>query len=690
MKVKSLEMENFKSTPNRNITLSKINVFLGANGRGKTSAQNAFRYVLNGKLPKDPIRHGEDFLDVSAVLDDGQDTKIERLLYLPDTYKVNGQEVKDKVFLKEVDKYKAVCEANGYTPTLGKETNSFFLLQNPSIWWTFMETGKIEGARIRGIKELELEMEDGTTLYMRSVLPSKVMVDGKKVTAKALAEMIRDRMQGDEKALDLVTSSAVMNAMEMTDFAKYLISVVPIKVDFEKLSELAKLTKEEEVVLRPLFPVAPEPITTAHVADAYKALYAKRTEVSKTMDEWKKRSIYNGTLPIQDGNMLQARLDEVKRTLGRVDQIKKAWEIYSKRLSDRQRILDNLDAWKKEYAALGSVAVPDVEMLNGLKQKDMELRKDIESLTRDAAGLERANQPILKMLSALDTTICPLCDKLVCSTDKTSCKQDLERSVEENNRIKESLLAKVEEKRKTSGIVAVEIEKIYNQQKEFVRKQTIEQQIESLERTLPEEPAKPQDVPDTASLLDEERKLMERFRQVTLYEECERAKTEYEKTKQIHDLYCSLVKKAEPKKGLLTNTILEYVLNPFCGHVNEFLKQISGDIEVSFRMSDDGLQVYCRPHNRSCMVPVDALSTGEKMLVVFALMEMVSSISNSRILVFDCIENLDAANIDALIALLLKPEIMDRYDHVILSVVDHKSIVETIDKYRYAINVIDF
>ena len=107
-------------------------------------------------------------------------------------------------------------------------------------------------------------------------------------------------------------------------------------------------------------------------------------------------------------------------------------------------------------------------------------------------------------------------------------------------------------------------------------------------------------------------------------------------------------------------------------------------------MSDEGLQVYCRPHNRSCMVPVDALSTGEKMLVVFALMEMVSSISNSRILVFDCIENLDASNIDALMTLLLKPEIMDRYDHVILSVVDHKSIVETIDKYRYAINVIDF
>ena len=125
---------------------------------------------------------------------------------------------------------------------------------------------------------------------------------------------------------------------------------------------------------------------------------------------------------------------------------------------------------------------------------------------------------------------------------------------------------------------------------------------------------------------------MERFRQVTLYEECERAKTEYEKAKQVYDLYCSLVKKAEPKKGLLTNTILEYVLNPFCGHVNEFLKQ----------------------------------------------------------LVFDCIENLDASNIDALMTLLLKPEIMDRYDHVILSVVDHKSIVETIDKYRYAINVIDF
>lgn len=54
MKIKNLEVKNFKSCPDGTYELSKINVLLGKNGRGKTSMQMALRYLLNGVLPNDP------------------------------------------------------------------------------------------------------------------------------------------------------------------------------------------------------------------------------------------------------------------------------------------------------------------------------------------------------------------------------------------------------------------------------------------------------------------------------------------------------------------------------------------------------------------------------------------------------------------------------------------------------------
>lgn len=691
MKISSLNLENFKSSPDGTIRLGKVNVLIGANGKGKTSTQNALRYVLNGKLPDDPIRHGEDHLRVSAVLDDATNTELERVLYLPDTYRINDEDVSQKVFLAETEKFRALCESNGYVPQVVKTgSNQFFVSQPEELLWGFLLTGKTDGARVRGIKELELEMYDGTTLYARKALPSRVSVNGKKTTGKAFAEFIRKRMNGDEKALDIVTSSAVMNAMEMQDFAKYLISVVPIKVDFKKLSALARLTPEEARVLEPLFPKAPEPITTSHVADAYKAVYAKRAEIRRIMDEWLKRSQYLGQLPLPDEADTKARLEEVERAIGAANQIRSAWDVHAKRVEERNRALATLHDWESRLAAIGEVETPDLQMLASLKESENELRATIEEASATAAGLERANAPILRMLEALDSQVCPLCDKLVCATDKTSCKSDLEESVRANRELAEAARLRLEEAKKHAANVSERIAAIEEARRVHDGKSQLESQISSLRASIPAVPAEPPAAPDVVALGEEAKKLHERIRQLNLYAECEKAGEEYLKTKEVYDLFCVLVKKCEPKKGLLTNSILEYVLKPFCDHVNGFLKNIAGDVEATFKMDDDGLQVYCRPHGRKSFVPVKALSTGEKLLVTFALMDMVSGISNSRIISFDCVEALDAGNLEALLKLMLLPETQARYDHILISVVDHASIRKIVERNSAGLNVVRF
>ena len=690
MKLKSIDVTNFKSCRNGTINLDKVNVFIGPNGRGKTSAENALRYLLNGKLPVDPIRHGEDHLSVTGIIDDGQNTEIGRFCYLPDTFRINGADVKKPSFVKEVEKYKNLHETNGYSLTFGSSTNTYFPYAEEKKAWEFLLNGKVEGARMYGIKELEAECFDGTTFYIRLSQASKVTVNGRKVTGKALAELLRDRLQGDEKALDIVTSSATMNAMEMPDFAKYLISVVPMKVDFNKLSQLANLTQEESDLLKDYFPPVPEAITTTDITEAYKRLFAERTEIGRTLDELTKKSRFSGMMPLPDKGTFSAELDTLKKELGGAAQIEKAWTVYNKALEEYLKAVEVLEKWKAELASMDSVTKPDVSLLEDLRKREESLAGAIEQDTVTASRLEEACRPIERMIASLDTTVCPLCDTLVCKTDKTQCKNDLERSVITNKSLITEAEGRIADARKALEEVKVKVEELHSMELKWNEKENLAGKIEALSKTMHGVPDMPAKIPDVANIQKRIEVLSRNLEEITIYEECIKSKGMAEEVRKRYDLFTSVVKKSEPKKGLLTNTILEYVLTPFCNHANGFLNGITGDMELSFRMDDDGLQVYCCPHGKSFFVPVKALSTGEKLLVSFALMDMVSTISNSRILVFDCLEELDIKMIEALMDMVIRQDILDRYDHIILSMVNHEDIERAVERKAGLVNIVRF
>lgn len=91
-------------------------------------------------------------------------------------------------------------------------------------------------------------------------------------------------------------------------------------------------------------------------------------------------------------------------------------------------------------------------------------------------------------------------------------------------------------------------------------------------------------------------------------------------------------------------------------------------------MGDNGLEVVCCPHNHTSYIPIRSLSDGERMLAVFTLMEMISSISGTRILVFDRLESMDTESIHNLLNTLQSKEVQERYDHILLASVDHADI----------------
>lgn len=688
MKIKELTIKNFKNTPDRTYELDKINVALGKNGKGKTSMLNALRYVLSGKLPGDPVRHGQDHLDVGITLEDG--TSIERTAYVPDTWKINGNVVKEKAFVAKVSEYKSICEASGTSPVIGGNSNPFFIGQDDYVIWNFLLTGKADGARMNGIKELEVTFQDGTELYVCRSKPSKVSVNGKKTTIKALTDFLSERIGGDAKALDIVTSSEVMSGMDMKDFAKYLLDIIPITLDFNKLSELASLSDEEQRILSELFPKAPAPISITDVKEVYKILFDTRTVIGRQMDAASNRAAYEGALPLVDKDQAVQSINLCNQKIGAAAEVEKAWEVYRKRMEERNRSIELLTKWIDDYNKLGKTEPVHPDYVSQMVAREKEIRTSIENDVRAKSRLEQSNVPLQKMLANLDSKVCPVCDRLTCDTDKTACKKDIEAVVASNL----SLIREIDERapifQNELGKNLAEQESVRERMKLHEQKIEMYKRILSLKESIPvnppAEPKKPMDVTkEKESLI----KWQNRLKEITVYEECCKALKEYEEQKKQYDFYCALLKKAEPRKGVLTNVILDFLLQPFMGHVNGFLKSVYGDIEISFRM-EENLEIYCRPHGRGTFLKLGDISTGEKMIVTFALMDMVASISNTKMLFFDNMENLDDESMESLFQVLTRPEVQERYDHVIMSMVAHPSIKSAVRRNIGFFNVFEF
>ena len=320
------------------------------------------------------------------------------------------------------------------------------------------------------------------------------------------------------------------------------------------------------------------------------------------------------------------------------------------------------------------------EVLDEAESNIRKVQSQIEAAIRNNSQLEQSTRMLEKMLANLDATVCPLCDKLTCTTDKTECREDIQRTVAGNREMTQKNTAYISKAR--TWMKQAEDKKMHlvEAKNAYANKEALYRKLIQLKESIPEEPKKPEAIPETDKLLAAKDKAQKMLSQINVYEECLKAQKKHMDLKKQYQVYNSLVKKAEPKKGFLTNSIIEYVLGPFATHCNEFLGLIYPDIQVSFHMGDKGMEVFCRPHGGRHELPIKALSDGERILILLSLMDMVSSISGTKVLFFDALESLDNSAFCKLAEALSIPEVKERYDCVLLSAVSHGDIFDSVKK----------
>ena len=145
--------------------------------------------------------------------------------------------------------------------------------------------------------------------------------------------------------------------------------------------------------------------------------------------------------------------------------------------------------------------------------------------------------------------------------------------------------------------------------------------------------------------------------------------------------YTRLLGKCDPKSGDLMKAILGYILDPVQKKMNETASVIFKDLQVAFETGPEGLRIYMKPHDRNAYIAMENLSRGERTMLSFLLMDILSQLSGSRVIAFDNIEALDGEALDHLLEVTEKKEMQDRYDHIFLCAVDHDSILSILSKH---------
>lgn len=93
MKIKSIYGENFKVHEDLNLDFSnkKTQVFVGKNGRGKSSAIDMIKYAITGEMPDNAINVSSGYMKVSVSLEDGTEYTRGKIFDKNSTVTVHGK-----------------------------------------------------------------------------------------------------------------------------------------------------------------------------------------------------------------------------------------------------------------------------------------------------------------------------------------------------------------------------------------------------------------------------------------------------------------------------------------------------------------------------------------------------------------------------------------------------------------------
>lgn len=549
----------------------------------------------------------------------------------------------------------------------------------------FALTGKAGKEVIRkGCREASvvLRFSDNSTIErIRRTSENISKCNGKSSTKRSLDEFLTARNM-NPCWIESLCSVDWFAGLSSKDLNNFFMTILPLRAKAETVVELVAqldkdLTEKKEKYLMEEILKKQEIFSFNDLANGYNTAYTVRQELKRKYNEMLPRCTFNETVPAKTR-------EDIEKELNNISQVEAAEKEYSKRLKEyasskkqHDLAIKRLDEMKKELDTYSSCKKPKEETKTQA-EADRKLFQVHIKRTNEYIGTINSTLDLLKRtLDNLDKPICPISEKLICTTDKSQLKEELLSLIQKNENALASnkeFLAKCEDQvRKRDDIISNYQKEVYR----YEQKTTLENNISKF--IVPEILPEPQKV-EKAHLEAKKKELLDLLSILSRYEKVQQNKKELAKIKDKYDLVQFAVKVLDSKIGIPA-LILQRTLRFFEKKCNEKASLLREGFQIHF-LSDNGITIQVSPGKGKPFVDTKEVSTGEFVCVAYILMTMIGEATKCHLFLIDNLDRLDTEYLNALLSLLEEDK---KIEQVFLGGVDHADVEQTLNDKSFQI-----
>lgn len=557
---------------------------------------------------------------------------------------------------------------------------------------------------------VSMEIEDETGEHPEFTLdrgikrPNKgsVAILGKTTTGLSEKKFMEDTFGIDAKEMGLVMSSELLAQTKPSSLGelflkhdKRVISTDDIKKIFlsDKSKSMVDITGGNDEKLPADFLemfdsfVTTKDLNLSEITKIAGLAKEKRKNLKALYSEYstKSKDFKSIVKPAYNEKELRDKLDEIKAVEKNIEMAKKVQKAYYDAVTAKENQEQQLAEFELQKMAVASAKKPDPEKYMKLKE-DIEQGRDAISEKKSIVSTLKHNIKTMQVAEKkLDTKICPLSDKLVCSTDKTVLKEEIASTIKLNKESMEILEKQIDDDEKKLEMLIAE-QTAYEKNKTAYEKLTmLELAIENIQKNPIKVPEKPE-IPVKSSYEKEKQDLHDALEAIHTFNTCE---ADYKKALQLKrqvDL-SDYIYKACDNGGIVKETFIKGSIDALEEICNERAYIFDPKMRVKFALKG-GLTVTFDVNGIN--LPYDSLSTGEKITAILMLMDLLNCYLGSTILILDELNDLDAGNFKRLLSFVLDSRINEDYTNILLSCVNHADLEEIVNDYGSKLDVIKF
>ncbi len=505
--------------------------------------------------------------------------------------------------------------------------------------------------------------------------PTAHYVNGKKGTKKDIASLRGSLLKlSPELAEIFFRNNSYVWDMKPEELSKLIGSILPA-LSADDLLKALKVTPDEEALFKSVY--ADTNVDFDGIAKVYKDLSEKlrvlNRDIASAEQTAKILCVGNSGRPLE---LLKKRRDELVNALKVFRDREDAQKEYEAKKASYERYMQEARSLQDQLANKPAAVQPgliddNIERLNRIAEK---LKSESELIAVLQMNIETSE----KIIRELSSSVCPISKKLVCTTDKSSVRAELEHSVEETSKMLEihkQQIVSLESIKQTTETTIRDLREKERKQQEYLR---LEERLAALRANMPPLPVAPTAASGDSSAITAELD--------TVNTEIANAGNAEQSKKLMASLKSEKAKQAVVEhlrsmlapKGEAYNIILDKV----CGSLNKEMNATAAELgvqrEYEFRV-DNGMTLFGKKTGNAEMIPVRNQSTGERFIAHLILITLVNKVVGTSFVILDNIDCLDEANLQKVLRLIMSPAYEKRFENIILAGVNHTDTVSAIN-----------